>query len=256
MQPVDTASSFTIGDVLVIPSRNRMVVKSVEHTVEPVAMNVLLRLADARGEVVTRSELLESVWPEVVVEDSNLSKAISAIRKVLQFGSHDQRFIETVPKVGYRLIQEVIWSSDGYPRADAVRRTAPGEGGNRFTGLSVLPQIRSTTTPRYGREAIPLHQHLSQVKRLRRMLVATSTIAMILLTALIYTMTNKQTMFEEALFYQHADGTVDSVTVRSESPIVLNTSFSADSHSPADAQLSALPVPVPVPATQEMVDAK
>lgn len=65
----------------------------------------LLHLIRNSGMLVTKDELLAAVWPDAVVEENNLGKAVHAIRHVL--GETNRTFIETVPKYGYRFIADV-----------------------------------------------------------------------------------------------------------------------------------------------------
>ncbi len=64
-------------------------------------LEILLQLLLHAGEVVTKEELLESVWPDVIVVDGSLATAVSKLRKAM--GDEDQPTIVTVPRVGYRL---------------------------------------------------------------------------------------------------------------------------------------------------------
>jgi eukaryotic-like serine/threonine-protein kinase len=64
-------------------------------------LDILLQLLLHAGEVVTKEELLESVWPDVMVVDGSLATAVSKLRKAL--GDEDHPVIVTVPRVGYRL---------------------------------------------------------------------------------------------------------------------------------------------------------
>src|SRR5258706_1795419 len=64
-------------------------------------LDILLQLLLHAGEVVTKEELLESVWPDVVVVDGSLAMAVSRLRKAM--GDEDHPAIVTVPRVGYRL---------------------------------------------------------------------------------------------------------------------------------------------------------
>src|SRR6202162_5357018 len=73
--------------------------KSVELEAKP--MDVLLQLLLHAGEVVTKEELLESVWPDVMVVDGLLATAVSKLRQAM--GDEDHPVIVTVPRVGYRL---------------------------------------------------------------------------------------------------------------------------------------------------------
>jgi non-specific serine/threonine protein kinase len=73
--------------------------KAVELELKP--MEVLIQLLHRAGEVVSKDELLEAVWPGLSVVEGSLSNAVYKLRKVL--GDEDSGIIVTVPRVGYRL---------------------------------------------------------------------------------------------------------------------------------------------------------
>jgi len=73
--------------------------KPVELESKP--LDLLLQLLLHAGEVVTKEELLEAVWPDVMVVDGSLATAVSKLRKAM--GDEDHPAIVTVPRVGYRL---------------------------------------------------------------------------------------------------------------------------------------------------------
>jgi len=72
------------------------------------AFQTLVHLVRNRGALVTREEILMTVWPGVLVEDGNIAKAIHAIRRALDDRNGDAACIETIPKHGYRFVAEVI----------------------------------------------------------------------------------------------------------------------------------------------------
>ncbi|MGH8196266.1 MAG: winged helix-turn-helix domain-containing tetratricopeptide repeat protein [Woeseiaceae bacterium] len=74
---------------------------------EPKVMGVLVCLAAQAGEVVTRDEFIERVWDGRIVSDEVLSRCISLLRSKLRDNPREPRFIQTVPKIGYRLIVAV-----------------------------------------------------------------------------------------------------------------------------------------------------
>jgi DNA-binding winged helix-turn-helix (wHTH) protein len=78
-------------------------------------LGVLLARA---GEVVSKDEIIAAVWPETVVEDSNLTVQISALRWVLDQSRSQGSYIQTVPGRGYRFVAAVI-----HPAAEA--RSSP-----------------------------------------------------------------------------------------------------------------------------------
>lgn len=70
----------------------------------PVNMKVLAALMDRAGEVVSRNELFEQVWKNQVVSDDALTRCVSDIRSQLEALSGESKYIETVPKRGYRWV--------------------------------------------------------------------------------------------------------------------------------------------------------
>jgi pimeloyl-ACP methyl ester carboxylesterase/DNA-binding winged helix-turn-helix (wHTH) protein/class 3 adenylate cyclase len=71
----------------------------------PKAFDLLLFLVENSGHVLDKEELMKEVWPDSFVEENNLAQNISTLRKVL--GTGGVKFIETVPKRGYRFVAEV-----------------------------------------------------------------------------------------------------------------------------------------------------
>ena len=71
----------------------------------PKAFDTLLALVEHNGHVLTTEELMAQVWPDSFVEGNNLAQNISTLRKVL--GAGGAKFIETVPKRGYRFVADV-----------------------------------------------------------------------------------------------------------------------------------------------------
>lgn len=72
------------------------------------AFDVLLYLLEHRGEDVSKERLMNSVWPDTVVEDNNLNQAITALRRGLADTRSEPRFIMTVPGRGYRFVASVV----------------------------------------------------------------------------------------------------------------------------------------------------
>ena len=74
----------------------------------PTALAVLGILLKRRGELVSRETLIEEVWRDTIVEEANLTVAVSQIRKVLsKKAQKETKFIRTIPKKGYIFIADV-----------------------------------------------------------------------------------------------------------------------------------------------------
>jgi Tol biopolymer transport system component/DNA-binding winged helix-turn-helix (wHTH) protein len=119
-QPTEMALPFQLGPWRIEPQLNR--VSNGERTVqlEPRLTQVLVCLARRQGRVVPRADLLDTVWPDVVVGEENLTGAISELRRILGDDSQSPRYIETIRKGGYRLLMPVDWISDQPPVAQPV----------------------------------------------------------------------------------------------------------------------------------------
>src|SRR5215213_5063072 len=59
------------------------------------------------GSIVTKDQILENVWPDQFVEESNLSVQVSALRKALGEKADDPRFLITIPGKGYKFVADV-----------------------------------------------------------------------------------------------------------------------------------------------------
>src|SRR5262245_56418536 len=68
------------------------------------ARDLLCVLVSARGDLVTKDQLMAQVWPGLVVEENNLHVHISMLRKALSDGANGQPYLITVPGRGYRFI--------------------------------------------------------------------------------------------------------------------------------------------------------
>ncbi len=98
--------------------------RGVPSPLTPTVFRILLLLLEHAGKVVTKEQLVQHVWPDSFVEEGNLNRNISTLRKALGEKPSDHRFIETVPKTGYRFSAPV--------RAIAYRAPAPAAPNDIF----------------------------------------------------------------------------------------------------------------------------
>ncbi|MBI3651886.1 MAG: PD40 domain-containing protein [Acidobacteria bacterium] len=73
----------------------------------PKVFDVLVLLVQSKGRLIERDELLDTVWFNTAVEEANLTQSISILRSKLGCGQNGQRYIETIPKRGYRFVAPV-----------------------------------------------------------------------------------------------------------------------------------------------------
>ena len=101
------ANDFQLGSWIVRPALNTVSQNGTSIRVEPKVMGVLVCLASQPGEPLSKEAILKSVWPETFVSDDVLTRSISELRRVFEDDAREPRFIETIPKRGYRLVAPV-----------------------------------------------------------------------------------------------------------------------------------------------------
>ena len=128
--PASAGKRWRVGDCLVDPAANRIICGAREAHLEPRSMEVLVHLLEHAGQVVSRDRLQAAIWGEVVVGDDSLTNAIIKIRKALGDDARNPRFVETIPKRGYRLLAPVEPARPpGAAPAHGTARGGPGRAG-------------------------------------------------------------------------------------------------------------------------------
>src|SRR5215472_15845440 len=102
-----SGADFCVGDWLVRPSLGRIERGSETVHVTPRSLALLVYLAEAAGRVVSRNELLDALWPRMAVTQDALSQCIVELRKAFRDDSKRAAVIETIPKIGIRLMASV-----------------------------------------------------------------------------------------------------------------------------------------------------
>ena len=74
----------------------------------PKVFDTLVLLVENSGTLVDRATMRQRLWPGQIVEDGTLARVIADLRKALGNAGDERRFIETVPKFGYRFVVPVI----------------------------------------------------------------------------------------------------------------------------------------------------
>ncbi len=121
---------FGIGALVVDPLGNSITHDNENIRVEPKLIEVLSVLAAHAGDVVTRDDILNAVWPNAVAtSDESLTRVISELRRSMAIAPGGRNYIQTIPKRGYRLAAEVDLNPPG-------------------TGASEVPDPNSKPNPR------------------------------------------------------------------------------------------------------------
>jgi len=153
--------------------------------VPPKVFETLLVLVQRGGQIVDKNEFLKLVWPDAVVEESNLSQNIFRLRQILGKNSDGKEYIETVPKRGYcfnataREIDEESLLSEKQPEPDTPAPTEEKTASHskKINSIAVLPlfNVRDDVQLEYLGEGIAEEtiNSLSQISSLRVMAFST-----------------------------------------------------------------------------------
>ncbi len=137
---------YAFGPFELNPAEQRLRRNGEMVQLTPKVLAVLETLVENAGHLVGREELIRAVWPDTFVEEANVSRCVFVLRKALGEGHGMNRYIETVPKSGYRFIATVTVSTPAPPLAapaiatvsdaavPSVGQEATGARGSRRTG--------------------------------------------------------------------------------------------------------------------------
>ncbi|MEM7049513.1 MAG: winged helix-turn-helix domain-containing protein [Acidobacteriota bacterium] len=157
MQP-DFDQPLRVGEWMAYPDRLEIQRRDETLVLEPRVMGVLMILSRAAGEVVSKQRLLDLVWHDVVVADGSVSLAVHKLRRAFADDRRQPRYIQTVPRRGYRLIAAVEASTDGGPAASESGMSTPPAGPSPSHSVSTLPPplAAKARKPSRGKIWLPL----------------------------------------------------------------------------------------------------
>jgi TolB-like protein/DNA-binding winged helix-turn-helix (wHTH) protein/predicted Zn-dependent protease len=98
---------YMLGEWLVRPAEGTLDLDGQLTRLEPRVMDVLAYLAAQPGRVVSKEELLSAVWGNSFVEEGALTQVIHSLRKALGDDARHSRYVQTLPKRGYRLVASI-----------------------------------------------------------------------------------------------------------------------------------------------------
>lgn len=104
--PHPTQHLYEFGPFRVVPAERLLLREGLPQPISPKVFDTLLVLLENHGHLVEKDELMRRVWPDTVVEEANLAHNVFTLRKV--FGEENgTKYVETVPKRGYRFVGAV-----------------------------------------------------------------------------------------------------------------------------------------------------
>src|SRR6185503_20121139 len=141
-------------------------------SLRPKATEILVRLVTNAGQLIKRDELLKEVWPDTFVEESNLSQTIFTLRKALGDDRSEPRYIETVPRRGYRFVAAVR-DKGATKHRDQALPVGSTSSVTQPQVVAVLPFLNHTGNPEFDHLADGITHNvinnLSSVSKLRVM---------------------------------------------------------------------------------------
>lgn len=133
----DLLQGFYLGELLVEPLKGQVSGREGSRHLPPKATEVLLCLARASGELVTRETLLHTVWGAGQGSPEALSHAVSEIRHALQDQADYPTFVQTLPRRGYRLVIDPVLAAD---HSDSIVLGA--KGGTRPADVGLFENLK------------------------------------------------------------------------------------------------------------------
>jgi TolB-like protein/Flp pilus assembly protein TadD len=131
MNAASTNSVYAFGPFRLEVQERRLMRENNAITLTGKAFETLRVLVERHGSLVSKNDLMTAVWPETTVEENNLDRNISAVRKALGQKIAGPQYIETVPRVGYRFVAQVSEVADG-----ATPSASPTQ---KISAIAVLP---------------------------------------------------------------------------------------------------------------------
>jgi adenylate cyclase len=131
--------SLKVGSWTVDPSLNSISSEGRTVRLEPKVMGVLLCLAQHPGETLSKEQLFQAVWPNIIVTEDVLKRCIAELRRAFDDDARNPRIIETISKRGYRLVASV---------SALTAATAPAPTESAVTdSIAVLPFANLSPDP-------------------------------------------------------------------------------------------------------------
>jgi DNA-binding winged helix-turn-helix (wHTH) protein/TolB-like protein/tetratricopeptide (TPR) repeat protein len=149
---------FRFGEFRLYPTENLLLRGETAVALAPKAFDILVYLVQNSGRLVKRETLMEAIWPDSFVEETNLTVNISLLRKTLDLTPEGQPYIETVPRKGYRFNAEVTEceEADESKYRKSNESVMPPFAGGTGTAAAAAPQreIQAATSPAVSPMAI------------------------------------------------------------------------------------------------------
>ena len=162
-------------------AERQLLKNGIRVSLTPKAFDVLVVLVKRGGHLVEKDELLKLVWADSFVEEINVARIVHTLRKVLGEDENGNKFIETVPKKGYRFVAEITVTTDNRANLPPVDSIFESESSKPELMGAEAPEISVETES--SRNDFPREQVLHSGKQ--QTIVLALTIGLILVFSVI-----------------------------------------------------------------------
>jgi DNA-binding winged helix-turn-helix (wHTH) protein/tetratricopeptide (TPR) repeat protein len=171
-------AQYRFGSYVLDGARRQLLCNGVPTTLPWRCFDALVLLVEAEGAVVDRDALFRRLWPNVEVDETGLTKIVSQLRRSLAEGDSSVEYIETIPRLGYRLTVPVLVDREvaaGEPPPPASG--SPARAARRIPGWTWIAAAAAITALALGggryaweryRIADEAERHYQEGRRLRR----------------------------------------------------------------------------------------
>lgn len=191
---------YLFDDWQVIPSANEIIQKNESYTLEPRVMRALCVLIEHQQQVVEREALIKAVWPEnVIVSDQSVTQLLGNLRKVLHDSARAPKYIQTIPKRGYRFIAQCEERIQKSPTLTVETANSEQLETNDLATTVTATRKENLTTTALDSAEHPL-LNSQQMKRLNRIILL-----LLVIGSVVYGWVQKNTYKESIPFINQED---------------------------------------------------
>lgn len=170
--------SYEFSSFRLEPGKRQLTRNGKRVSLPPKAFDTLLILVQSRGQALKKDDFIKRVWPDSFVDENNLIQYVSLLRKLLSKGGNGEKYIETLPRWGYRFVAEVEECSD------EQEETRQGEASDGEIG------IRGDVVTRRWHDAVP-PSVLGRIWR-RRIAIASSSVVIVGVAVALFFLTARR----------------------------------------------------------------
>jgi len=154
----EAPSAYVFDRFVLRLDRGVLLVDGAECALRPKSFTLLRHFAENPGRLIDRDEIMQAVWPDVVVSDDSIAQCVGDIRRALS--DTEQKFLRTVPRRGYLFTAQVVRGTE-QPASGAAEviteisqsRTRPPLSPDRYAPIGLSSAGRVAPKPKLRRRS-------------------------------------------------------------------------------------------------------